>query len=252
KPFQLGVRIEQPQEQVNRARYGRFADHPALGAADYNLVAHVGPRDLFTFCMCAGGYVMPSVSEPGHFCTNGMSESRHDSPFANSGLVVTIRPEDTGSRHPLSGVHFQRRAEHRAFLAGGRRYEAPIQWGSDFLRGRASRGSLPTSYPRGSSPVDLGEILPRVVVESAQRGLPVMDRRFRGHFLKNATLTGPEARGSSPVRIPRDELTRESPQVAGLYPCGEGAGYAGGIISAALDGCRTAAALVARLGRAGG
>src|SRR3954471_25045415 len=135
KPFQLGVRIEQPQGQVNAARYGPFADHPALGAADYNLVAHAGGRDLFTFCMCAGGYVMPSVSEPGYFCTNGMSESRHDSPFANSGLVVTIGADDVGSRHPLAGVHVQQRCERLAYLAGGRTYAAPIQWARDFLAG---------------------------------------------------------------------------------------------------------------------
>jgi uncharacterized FAD-dependent dehydrogenase len=249
KPFQLGVRIEQPQAQVDEARYGPFAGHPALGAADYNLVAHAAGRDLFTFCMCAGGYVMPSVSEPGYFCTNGMSESRHDSPFANSGLVVTIQPEDTDSDHPLAGVAFQRHYERLAFLAGREEYAVPIQWAFDFLRGRASRGKLPTSYPRGIAPGDLTAILPPLVVRALVRGLPIMDRRFRGRFLRDATLTGPEARGSSPVRIPRDDASRQSPAVRGLFPCGEGAGYAGGIISAAVDGLRTARALVARHAR---
>src|SRR4051812_40034922 len=249
KPFQLGVRIEQPQAQVNVARYGAFADHPALGAADYNLVAHAGGRDLFTFCMCAGGYVMPSVSEPGYFCTNGMSESRHDSPTANSGLVVTIEPADTGSRHPLAGVHYQQRAERLAYLVGGRTYAAPIQWARDFLADRPSRGTLPSSYARGTIATDLGAILPPVVLAALERGLPVMDRRFQGLFLKEATLTAPESRGSSPVRIPRDPQTRESPNVAGLYPCGEGAGYAGGIVSAAVDGLRTARTLVATFAR---
>ncbi|MFO0952241.1 MAG: NAD(P)-binding protein [Isosphaeraceae bacterium] len=252
KPFQLGVRIEQPQGQVDVARYGGFAGHPALGAADYNLTARVGSRDLFTFCMCAGGYVMPSVSEPGYFCTNGMSESRHDSPFANSGLVVTIGHEDVGSTHPLAGVHYQQRAERLAYLAGGREYKAPIQWARDFLSGRRSRGKLPSSYPRGTVPLDLGEILPGVVLQTLERGLPVMDRRFHGLFLRDATLTGPEARGSSPVRIPRDDQTRQSPAVAGLYPCGEGAGYAGGIISAAVDGLRTARSIVAAYARPAG
>jgi uncharacterized FAD-dependent dehydrogenase len=251
KPFQFGVRIEQPQEQVNAARYGARADHPALGAADYNLVAHAGSRDLFTFCMCAGGYVMPSVSEPGYFCTNGMSESRHDSPFANSGLVVTISPEDTGSRHPMAGVHFQQRAERLAYLAAGRSYSAPIQWVTDFRAGRPSRGTLPSSYPRGTVALDLGAILPPIVVEALERGLPIMDRRFHGLFLRNATLTGPESRGSSPIRIPRDPETRECRDVAGLYPCGEGAGYAGGIISAAVDGLRTARSLVGAFARPG-
>lgn len=249
KPFQLGVRIEQPQEQINAARHGAQADHPALGAADYNLTTRAGRRDLFTFCMCAGGYVMPSVSEPGYFCTNGMSQSRHDSPFANSGLVVTIDPSDTGSRHPLAGVHYQQRAERLAYLAGQRRYAAPIQWARDLLSGRASRGKLPSSYPRGTVPMDLATVLPPIVLEALERGLPAMDRRFHGLFLRDATLTGPEARGSSPVRIPRDHQTRQCPAVAGLYPCGEGAGYAGGIISAAVDGLRTARAIVSTFAR---
>ncbi len=247
--FQMGVRIEQPQGQVDMARYGPHAGSEALGAADYNLVANVGGRDLFTFCMCAGGYVMPSVSEPGYFCTNGMSESRHDSPFANSGLVMTISPQDTGSRHPLAGVHFQQRYERLAYLAGGRRYAAPIQWANDFLADRPSRGKIPSSYPREVQPVDLGTILPPLVLETLERGLPILDRRFRGLFLKNATLTAPESRGSSPVRIPRDDHSRECPTVQGLYPCGEGAGYAGGIISAAVDGLRTARAIAARFAR---
>jgi uncharacterized FAD-dependent dehydrogenase len=253
KPFQFGVRVEQPQANVNRARYGAFHDHPALGAADYELVAPVGDRRLFTFCMCAGGYVMPSVSEPGYFATNGMSESRHDSPFANSGLVLTVDPvADTGSTHPLAGVHFQQRAERLAYLAGGRAYRAPIQRVGDFLAGRPSRGEVPSSYTqysRGVVPTDLAMIIPPLVLEALERGLPVLDRRFRGQFLREATLTGPESRGSSPVRIPRDDRTRESTGVAGLYPAGEGAGYAGGIISAAVDGLRTARVLVARYAR---
>ncbi len=249
KAFQLGVRIEQPQGQINVARFGNNAEHPALGAADYNLTARAGARDLFTFCMCAGGYVMPSVSEPGYFCTNGMSQSRHDSLFANSGLVVTIEPGDTGSTHPLAGVHFQQKAERLAYLAGRRQYDAPIQWAHDFLSARASRGKLPSSYPRGTAVVDLGTILPPIVSETLERGLPIMDRRFQGLFLKDATLTGPESRGSSPVRIPRDPASRQSSTVAGLYPCGEGAGYAGGIVSAAVDGLRTARALVATFAR---
>ena len=251
KAFQFGVRIEQPQEHVNAARHGSFKDHPALGAADYNLNVKAGDRDLFTFCMCAGGYVMGSVSEPGYFSTNGMSESRHDSPFANSGLVVTIRPEDTGSKHPLAGVHFQQRAERLAYLAGGRSYAAPIQRARDFLADRKSKGTVASSYPRGTTPVDLALILPPVVLNALERGLPAMDRKFRGNFLKDATLTGPESRGSSPVRIPRDDATRQHPAVAGLFPCGEGAGYAGGIVSAAVDGLRTARAIVQTFARPG-
>jgi uncharacterized FAD-dependent dehydrogenase len=245
RPFQLGVRIEQPQAPIDRVRYGRTAGHPALGAAEYSASVRAGGRDLFTFCMCAGGYVMPSVSEPGHFCTNGMSESRHDSPFANSGLVVTIEPSETGSDHPLAGVHYQQRVERLAYLAGGQAYHAPIQWARDFLAVRPSRGALPSSYRRGVVPTDLALFLPEPVMESLRTGLPLLDRRFGGRFLRDATLTGPEARGSSPVRIIRDPQTRQSPGVAGLYPCGEGAGYAGGIISAAVDGLRTARVIVA-------
>jgi uncharacterized FAD-dependent dehydrogenase len=245
KPFQLGVRIEQPQGQIDAARYGGRSGHPSLGAADYAMSVRARGCDLFTFCMCAGGYVMPSVSEPGYFCTNGMSESRHDSPFANSGLVITIDPAATGSSHPLAGVHFQQGIERRAYVVAGRSYAAPIQWARDFLRARPSRGNLPSSYCRGTTPTDLDRFLPERVTAALVRGLPIMDRRFGGLFLKDATLTGPESRGSSPVRILRDPITRQSPGVEGLYPCGEGAGFAGGIISAAVDGLRTARAIVA-------
>jgi uncharacterized FAD-dependent dehydrogenase len=245
KPFQLGVRIEQPQEQIDTARYGTRAGHPALGAADYGLSVRAGNCDLFTFCMCAGGYVMPSVSEPGYFCTNGMSESRHDSPFATSGLVVTIEPAETGSSHPLGGVHFQQRYERLAYLVAGRSYAAPIQWVRDFLQPRPSRGKLPSSYRRGTVSTDLSSQIPEKVAAALVRGLPIMDRRLHDLFLKHATLTGPEARGSSPVRIIRDPVTRQSPGLEGLYPCGEGAGFAGGIISAAVDGLRAARAIVA-------
>jgi uncharacterized FAD-dependent dehydrogenase len=246
KAFQLGVRIEQPQENVNVARHGAFSEHPALGAAEYNLNVKAGRRDLFTFCMCPGGIIMPSVSEPGYFGTNGMSHSRRDTPFANSGLVVTVGPDDLKSRHPLAGIHFQQKAERLAYLAGNRTYHAPVQRIGDFLAGRASRGKIRTSYERGTIPTDLGLILPPIVMEALERGLTVMDRKMRGLFLRDAVLTGPESRGSSPVRIPRDETTRQSPAVLGLYPCGEGAGYAGGIVSAAVDGLRTARAVVAR------
>jgi len=246
KPFQFGVRIEQPQDQVNRARHGPYAGHVALGAADYELTTRAGDRDLFTFCMCAGGYVMASVSEPEHLCTNGMSESRHDSPFANSGLVVTIQAADLPTADPLAGVAFQRTFERLAYRVSSGGYEPPIQRAADYLAGRASRGSIPSSCARPPVPTDLTSLLPALLNEALHGGLPKLDRAFRRLFLKEATLTGPEARGSSPVRIPRDSVSRECPDVPGLYPCGEGAGYAGGIISAAVDGLRTARAIVAR------
>ncbi len=245
KAFQLGLRIEQPQEQVNAWKYGRPEYVEQLGAADYTLVAK-GQRDLYTFCMCAGGIVIPSISEPGQFCTNGMSNSRHDTPFANSGLMITLEPHEFGSDHPLAGVEVQRQYEGIAFELGRRDYLAPIQWASDFLQGRKTTGAtpLPSSYQRGTVATDLRAVLPPVVLRAIEQGLPLMDQRWRGEFLKDATLIGPEMRGSSPVRIDRDSMSRQTPGIEGLYPVGEGAGYAGGIISAAVDGLRSAREIV--------
>jgi hypothetical protein len=246
KPFQIGVRIEQPQESVNRHCYGRQHLEDQLGAANYSVIAKTNTLDVFSFCMCAGGYVMPSVSEPNYFCTNGMSLSKHDSPFANSGLVVTLEPKHFGSDHPLGGVFVQRQFEGQAFALSGEKYLCPIQWAGDFLNKRSSQGKVPSSYPRGVLPTEMRQVLPLVIAQSLEKALPVVDRKWRGLFLKEATLVGPEARGSAPVRLPRDEATRTSPGIDGLYPIGEGAGYAGGIISAAVDGLRTAKAIVAR------
>lgn len=247
KPFQLGVRIEQPQEQVNRVQYGEAPLEQRLGAADYSLVAK-GPPDVFTFCMCAGGEIIASVSEPGCFSTNGMSLSRRASPFANSGLMVTLEPEMFGRREQgiLAGMALQREFEARAFAAGRGEYLCPIQWAHDFLADRPTRGAPACSYARGVVPARIAELIPAEVVLALHTALPLLDRRWRGRFLANATLVGPEARGSSPVRLPRDAQTMQSPGIAGLYPVGEGAGYAGGIISAAVDGLRAAKAIVAR------
>lgn len=245
KPFQLGLRIEQPQEQVNRHKYGRSRYLEILGAADYTLVAR-GQPDLFTFCMCAGGSIIPSISEPGLFCTNGMSNSRHDTPYANSGLVVTLDARELVGDHPLAGVEVQRRFERAAFELAGQNYYSPIQRAGDFVGGRAPAGGdrLQCSYQRGTRPLALDQVLPPGVASAIRAGLPVMDRKWRGDFLKNAILVGPEMRGSSPVRIARDTATRQCPGVEGLYPIGEGAGYAGGIISAAVDGLRSARTIV--------
>lgn len=244
KAFQLGVRIEQPQEAVNRVTYGAARLEEQLGAASYSLVAH-GGHDLFTFCMCAGGHVIPSVSEEGYFCTNGMSLSNRDSPFANSGLVVSIQPHEFGGTDLLAGVRLQEKYEKRAFEMGRGEYLCPIQRAQDFLADRRGQGLPASSYPRGLVLADMAELVPPVVVEALKHGLPILDRRWHGRFLAEATLVGPEARGSAPIRIVRDDQTRESPGVRGLFPVGEGAGYAGGIISAAVDGLRTAKAIVA-------
>jgi uncharacterized FAD-dependent dehydrogenase len=245
KPFQMGVRIEQAQEIVNRMKYGSTRLEDRLGAADYSLIAH-GRHDLFTFCMCAGGYVIPSVSEPGYFCTNGMSLSKHDSPFANSGLVVTVPVEHFGSPHALAGVRLQEQYEKKAFEMGRGEYRCPIQRAPDFLAGRPTHDMPPSSYRRGVILAQIAEIIPPLILDSLRAGLPIMDRRWHGRFLPEATLVGPEARGSSPVRIVRDDLTRETPGITGLYPVGEGAGYAGGIVSAAVDGLRSAKAVMAK------
>lgn len=245
KPFQLGVRIEHPQELVNRVQYGGDKLEDRIGAADYTLVAH-GPFDLFSFCMCAGGQVIPSVSESGYFSTNGMSLSRRDSPFANSGFMITLEPHHFGSGHILAGVEVQRRFEKKAYEAGHRRYMVPIQRAVDYIARRRSSGEIPSSYLRGLAPVDLREVVPPQVVQALDGGLPLLDKRWRGNFIREAVIVGPEARGSAPVRMPRDNATLESTGVVGLYPIGEGAGYAGGIVSAAVDGLRAACSIIAK------
>jgi uncharacterized FAD-dependent dehydrogenase len=247
KAFQLGLRIEHPQAIVNQHKYGRSEYLQLLGAADYSLVAK-GKHDLFTFCMCAGGIVIPSISEKNMFCSNGMSNSRHDTPYANSGLVVTLKPADFGSQHPLAGMHLQRQYESRAFQIGRAEYLAPAQPAHDFIADRApaAGGLLRSSYQRGVVPANLSEVLPPIIADAIRVGLPDMDRQWGGDYLRDAVLVGPEMRGSSPVRIDRSRETMTVPHVNGLYPVGEGAGYAGGIVTAAVDGLRAAKAIVAQ------
>jgi uncharacterized FAD-dependent dehydrogenase len=196
--------------------------------------------------MCAGGYIIPSVSEPGFFCTNGMSLSRRDSPYANSGLMITIEPEDFGSPDILAGVRLQEQYEQRAFALGRGGYACPIQRADDFLAGRRSVATPAASYPRELVSAQMDEVVPPIVAAALRNGLPIMNQRWHGAFLRDAALVGPEARGSAPVRIVREDVSREVPGFSGLYPAGEGAGYAGGIVSAAVDGLRTAKAIIAR------
>ena len=245
KAFQLGLRIEQPQEQINHHKYGRPEYQDMLGAADYTILAR-GTRDVFTFCMCAGGIIIPSISEPEMFCSNGMSNSRHDTPFANSGVMVTIEPREFGDSHPLAGMRLQQQYEAIAYRLGKASYFTPIQTAADFLAGKAThpKSHLECSYLRGISPGQLNDVLPSVVSTAIRQSLPLMDKKLRGDFLKNAILVGPEMRGSSPIRIDRDVESRQCPNIAGLYPVGEGAGYAGGIVSAAVDGLRSARTIV--------
>jgi uncharacterized FAD-dependent dehydrogenase len=245
KPFQMGVRIEQPQEIVNRVQYGSSHLEEKLGAADYALVAR-GVHDLFTFCMCAGGNIIPSVSEPGYFCTNGMSLSRRDTPFANSGLMITVTPEMFGGPDVFAGIRLQQRYERKAFEMGRGDYLCPIQMASDFLA-RQPTSRLPScSYSRGLVLGDIADLVPPPILNALEHGLPALNRRWRGRFLKDATLVGPESRGSAPVRIVRDDISRQTPGIESLYPVGEGAGYAGGIVSAAVDGLRSAKAIIAQ------
>ena len=247
KPFSVGARIEHPQELINRSQYGAFAAHPALGAADYKLNEHLSNgRGVYTFCMCPGGLVVAAASEEGGVVTNGMSLYARDGQNANSALLVSVEPADFGSDHPLAGMLLQRQWERAAFAAGGRNYRAPAQLVGDFLAGRESKaaGAVSPTYRPGVTFGDLRAVLPGFAIDSMREAITLMDRRLHGFALPEAVLTGPETRSSSPVRIPRG-ADGQSAGVRGLYPTGEGAGYAGGIMSAAVDGLRMADAYLA-------
>ncbi len=242
KPFSIGARIEHPQRIIDQAQYGAMAGHPRLGAADYRLAHHcANGRGVYTFCMCPGGEVIASGSEEGGIVTNGMSCHARNGANANSGLLVGVGPEDYGDAHPLAGVAFQRRWEQAAFALAGGGHRAPAQLVGDMLRRRASTGlgDVRPTYRPGVVLADLRECLPNYVTNAWREALPVFARRIRGFDMPDAVLTGVETRSSSPVRIERDE-DHQSTSLRGLYPAGEGAGYAGGIISSAVDGMRAA------------
>ncbi|MBS7811534.1 NAD(P)/FAD-dependent oxidoreductase [Roseococcus pinisoli] len=244
KPFSIGVRIEHPQSLIDRQRFGPHAGHPLLGAADYRLVHHASNgRSVYSFCMCPGGTVVAAASEAGRLVTNGMSQYSRNERNANAGIVVGITPEDYPGG-PLAGVAFQRHWEERAFVAGGSSYAAPAQRVGDFLAGRASThlGDVAPSYRPGVTPTDLSTCLPDFVAEAIREALPAFDRDLPGFALADAVMTGVETRTSSPVRIERGEDC-QSLSLRGLFPAGEGAGYAGGILSAGVDGIRVAEAV---------
>ncbi len=244
KPFSVGFRIEHPQSLIDRCRYGPQAGHPILGAADYKLVHHAkNGRSVYSFCMCPGGTVVAAASETGRVVTNGMSQYNRAEPNANAGIVVGIDPVDYPDG-PLAGVDFQRRWEETAFDLGGRGYEAPGQLLGDFLSGATSTsfGSVLPSYRPGVRLGDLSASLPGFAIEAIREALPAFDRTIRGFAMPDALLTGVETRTSSPIRIPRGE-DYQSRGTPGLYPAGEGAGFAGGILSAAIDGIRVAEAV---------
>ena len=249
KAFSIGVRIEHDQRMVDRAQYGSAAGHPALGAAEYKLSCHLpSGRGVYTFCMCPGGWVVAATSEADGVVTNGMSRFAREGANANAAFLVSVMPADFGDDHPLAGVRFQRRWEHAAFELGGRNFRAPAQLMGDFLQGVASSaaGAVEPTYPLGVAYSDLSLCLPEFVASSLREAAPVFDRRMRGFAMSDALLTGVETRSSSPVRIMRDETLQSN--LHGVYPCGEGAGYAGGIMSAAVDGMRCAEAVLASCG----
>lgn len=245
KPFAVGVRIEHPRTMIDRSQYGRFAGNPALGAADYKLSCRpAGLRGVYTFCMCPGGVVISAASEKDELVVNGMSEFARDAENSNSAVLVGVGPGDYGSDHPLAGVEFQRRIERAAFVLGGGGYRAPVQLVGDFLTGRATKtlGDIQPSYLPGVTPADLHECLPGFITDSLAAGLPLFGRQLAGFDRADAVMTGVESRSSSPVRILRDEKAQSV--VKGIFPCGEGAGYAGGIVSAAVDGVYCAEQLI--------
>jgi uncharacterized protein len=248
KSFSIGFRIEHPQSLIDRSRYGKHAGHPALGAADYKLVHHCGNgRSVYSFCMCPGGTVVAATSEVGCVVTNGMSQYSRNERNANSGIVVGITPEDYPG-HVLAGVALQRELEARAFQLGGGNYNAPAQLLGDFLAKRASTafGSVLPSYTPGVTLGDLSSSLPVYAIDALREALPVFDKQIKGYGMHDALLTGVETRTSSPVRIKRND-SLQSLNTRGLYPAGEGAGYAGGILSAAVDGIKVAEAVAMSL-----
>src|SRR5574343_528215 len=248
KPFSIGFRVEHPQTLIDRARFGPNAGNEILGAADYKLVHHCkNGRAAYSFCMCPGGQVVAATSEPGRVVTNGMSQYSRAERNANAALVVDVKPEDFPGDYrsnPLAGIDFPRQWESAAFVAGGSNYNAPAQKVGDFLAGRPStaQGSVEPSYQPGVHWTDLAQCVPPYVIEALREALPAFDKQIRGFAMADAVLTGVETRTSSPIRIKRGP-DFQSINTRGLYPAGEGAGYAGGILSAGVDGIKVAEAL---------
>ncbi|WP_339799178.1 NAD(P)/FAD-dependent oxidoreductase [uncultured Marinobacter sp.] len=246
KPFAVGFRVEHPQSLIDNARLGKYAGHPALGAADYKLVYHASNgRAVYSFCMCPGGTVVAATSETGRVVTNGMSQYSRNERNANAGIVVAIHPEQDFPGGPLAGVELQEQLESHAYTLGGSDYCAPAQLVGDFIKARPSTelGAVEPSYQPGVRLGDLATALPAYAIDAIREALPAFGKQIRGFDQKDAVLTGIETRTSSPVRITRDNVTLQSLNTRGLYPAGEGAGYAGGILSAGVDGIKVAEAL---------
>ena len=249
KPFAIGARIEHPQVLINKSQYKEFYDHPRLGAADYRLIEHTSNgRTAYSFCMCPGGTVIASASNEFEVVTNGMSEHARDKANANSAFLVNVTPEDFGSTHPLAGIEFQRKYEKLAYELGGKNYNAPMQLVGDFLNDNITTdiGKVQPSYKPGVTGSDLRECLPEFVTSTMKEALVSLDKKLNGFAMHDAVLTGVETRSSAPVRIVRDEETLQSVSTKNLYPCGEGAGYAGGIVTAAVDGIKCAEKIIGK------
>ncbi|RDV39462.1 FAD-binding protein [Bradymonadaceae bacterium TMQ3] len=261
KPFAVGFRVEHRQELINSIQYGKYAELPDLPAADYRLAENLGKgaerRGIYSFCMCPGGQVVPSHTLPDGICVNGMSHASRKGHWANSALVVSVRPEDFGAFGPieelddydglLAGMAFQHEAERRAFTLGGGGFVAPAQRVSDFKQGVASTSVRKTTYKTGIAPTDLSSCYPAFVIDALRVALDGFERRMRGFVSDDALLIGVETRTSAPVQIDRDAISYQSTSVARLYPCGEGSGYGGGIVSAAIDGLRVAETILETL-----
>jgi uncharacterized FAD-dependent dehydrogenase len=246
KPFSIGFRIEHPQSLIDECRFGDYAGHELLGAADYKLVHHCkSGRSVYSFCMCPGGTVVAATSEKGKVVTNGMSQYSRNERNANSAIVVGIDPEKDYPNDVLAGLALQNKLEEQAFILGGSDYSAPAQLVGDFLKGRASTklGRVKPSYQPGIKLVDLSRSLPKYAIAALQEAIPAFDKKIRGFAMQDALLTAVETRTSSPVRVKRDNSSLESINTVGFYPVGEGAGYAGGILSAAVDGIKIAEAV---------
>lgn len=250
KPFSVGLRIEHPQSVIDKARFGDNAGNEILGAADYKLVHHCKDgRSVYSFCMCPGGTVVSAVSEPGMLVINGMSEYSRNERNANSAIVVDVNPEKDYPEHPLAGIDLQRQLEEKAYQMGGENYNAPVQLVGDFLADKVSEklGSVTPSYKPGVTLSDLSQLLPDFAVKAIREAIPEFNKQIKGFSMYDAILTGVETRTSSPICIKRDKISFNSINIKGLYPAGEGAGYAGGILSAGVDGIKVAEALAIHL-----
>ncbi len=251
KPFSIGFRVEHPQSLIDQCRFGASAGNPILGAADYKLVHHASNgRAVYSFCMCPGGTVVAAASEPGRVVTNGMSQYSRNERNANSAIVVGITPSDYPG-HPLAGIELQRRLEEHAYVLGGSNYDAPGQLMGDFVAGRTSSalGTVIPSLKPAVHLTDLASALPDYAIAAMREALPAFDKQIKGYFKHDAILTGVETRTSSPIRIKRNDLDLQSINTRGLFPAGEGAGYAGGILSAAVDGIKVAEAVALSMAR---